>query len=520
MRFLGSQRDRPAFPPWPVLLCLFTVAQATLEADVIVEESYNLSPGWNAIQLPVEPTVRDPQTALSAIDWDSLWTWLPVEGEPRGGRWLVAYRAHPAFLNTLVNLAGPGQYLLLTRSGGVLRIQGAVSSRRQALKGGVFQLFGPSFSRSSPPTFAGYFSRLGVREHVGSAFELAGQAYRRLASSDPLRPGAAYWLFPDQDIPAPDPLRLGAGIGGFQFDEQTTVGELVVDIGDANGNGAGGGIQARQLNLSARAVVPPGDSGTTDWLEFQRPDGTFAPLGAGVLIDVAPEQTSIRVAFSAARPNTSSSSAADQQAVIELSAPEGNVVIAAELDVPNLKGVWIGDASITEVERPSFHGGGFAPAPEMGISLILEIPSAGPARLLPCLSVASTRDGRKVSYRLEAALFHESTALAGSVAQDGTSGTLTGSMALPPDHPLNPFRHRYNPEHIQGLDVFRKLKLSFGAQGAEPIPENPLAQVGVLGGVYEEEISGFTREPIRIRGAFRLRRLASDAATACSEAAR
>lgn len=503
------------------LLAFFLLIAPGLRADVLIEESYSLVAGWNLIHVPVEPIVKDPLAALSAINWESLWTWLPTESEPRGGRWLVIYRDQPSFLSTLFSLTGPRSYFLFTPSGGTLRIKGAVRSSRQGLRGGAYQLFAPRFDRSSPPTFANYFSRPGVKEHIGQGFELAGQAYRRLASSTPLRPGAAYWLFPDRDIPTPDPVRLGVGVGGLRFDAQTTVSEVVVDVGDGT-EGGGGGLESRQLNLRATAVVPPGGQGNTDWLELQGPDGAFVAVSAGATIEVAPAQTSVRVTLRAVRPNTSTSAAADQQAVIELSTPQGQVVVAAELDVPSLQGTWIGEATITEVERPSFFGGGFGPAPELQIALILDIPTVGPARLLPCAKIETARDGRNMSYRLEAALFHEAVSLLGTIASDGKSGAVVGTMALPPEHPLNPYRHRYHPEHRVGFDITRSTRLEFGATlaGGGPLAgaESPFATVGVVTGVYEDEIVGLTQEPIRLRGSFRLRRIAAGSVLPCGVA--
>src|SRR6185436_16707836 len=133
------------------------------------------------------------------------------------------------------------------------------------------------------------------------------------------------------------------------------------------------------------------------------PDGTFAAIGAGAAIDIAPEQTEVHVTIRASKDTISASPTADQKAVLELSLPQGQVVLGAELDVPGLRGMWLGEATLTEVEQPSFHGGGFAPAAEMRISLILEVPSAGPSRLVPCVSVTAARDGRNVTHRLEAA---------------------------------------------------------------------------------------------------------------------
>jgi hypothetical protein len=84
------------------------------------------------------------------------------------------------------------------------------------------------------------------------------------------------------------------------------------------------------------------------------------------------------LAFRAQRAGVSAVGGVDPAAVLDAASSQGSVTVGAELDVPGLRGLWLGEASITEVERPSFHGGGFAPAPPVSVSLILEVPTSGP----------------------------------------------------------------------------------------------------------------------------------------------
>jgi hypothetical protein len=128
----------------------------------------------------------------------------------------------------------------------------------------------------------------------------------------------------------------------------------------------------------------------------------------------------------------------------------------------------------------------------------------------------SVRDGRKVNIRVGAALFSDPVVLSGTVSADGRSGTWRGNTTLSADHPLNPYKHRYNPEHAAGFDVLRSLTLIVGAESSTPGPTSPIATVGLIRGVYEEVITGLTQEPIRVRGAFRLRRLTGGSVSPCS----
>jgi hypothetical protein len=502
-------RLRPAPPPWHLhaaALGLLLLSSAPLGAGVIVEKTYSIRAGWNLIQVPFDPAVDDPQEALASIDWESLWTWVPGTGGGQDGLWVSAHRDAPAILNSLRALPGPAAYALRARGAGSLTLSGALVAQRDDLLGGTFQLFAPALPPGPAPTLAQYFSRPGARELIGEVFELSGDSARRIRDNDVLRDGAAYFVFPIQDAPSPDPVRLSAGLGGLRFDAQATLQEIEVDIG--------ADPEPRQLMLSAR---PSADGrSTTDWLELLQADGAFAAVGSGQAIEVPPEATRVRISLRASQQGLVAASAALQGAILEISADNGGVTVGAELESPTLRGTWIGEAILTEVERMSLYGAGFAPAPNLAVSLILEIPATGRPRLHPCIQIESSRDGRETTLRLEAAQFHQTVVLLGAIGANGASGTLTGAIDLSADHPLNPYRHRYHPEHALGYAIERSLTLRFGAE--EPELSSPFASVGVLRGAYEEEITGLSQEPIRIRGSFRLRKLASVNAAPCAAA--
>jgi hypothetical protein len=493
-----------------LVLASFALSIPPLRAAVIVEESFQIEPGWNLIHVAVEPLEKVPLQALQAIAWESVWTWLPdAPGQlpgaaGTGGRWLVCRREAPAFLKTLQSFTGPASYALFATGGGVLTIPGVLRPDRPALRGG-YQLYGPGVDGDNPPALSAYFSRPGVVDHVGGVFEHTGGAYRRLASGDLLSSGAAYWVFADQAVLAPEPLQVTTGSGGFRFDSQTTIAELEVDMGLAP--------FARELSL--RAAPSLDGVSSADWLEVQAPDGSFQPLIGGAEIEVAAGETTVRVALRATLATTAIPKE-DQAAFIELTEEGVRVRVAAELEVPTLEGYWIGEALLTEVERSSFHGTGYAPAPLVSLALLLEIPATGAPRLLPCVETRADRDGRTVTRRREAALFNDPAELSGTLGTNGTTGTLTATIRLLPDDPLNPYRHHYHPEHGLGYDVTRTLTLRFGAEGPDPGPEVAFASVGTLSGVWEEEIAGLAQELVRVRGSFRLRRLADASAVPCA----
>jgi len=505
----------PGTPPrssavLPLAALCSTAFAASLQAETIREDSFAITPGWNLIHIASEPLETDPREALAGIDWDSLWTWLPPAGGPAStrtdGRWVVVYRSAPKFLNTLHGFSGPAPYVLLAKSGGTLRVRGAWRPNRSGIGGGRFELFGPTLPAGAPPSLAAYFSRPGVRESVGPIFEFSGGSYRRVNDGTSLRPGAAYWVRAAQEVPEPDPVRVDAGFGGLRFDAQTSLQEFEIEVGES--------AAPRQLSLKARASAD--GISTTAWIEVQKGDGSFAAIGTGATLEVPPGQTNLRVALRARQEDLTETSLAFQAAVLQVDAPNGSAEVGLELEAPTLQGIWIGEAAINEVERMSAYGTGYSPAPSLPLSLILEVPQAGQPRLLPCLEVEGNRDGKNITVRFEAALFHEKVNLTGALGSQGASGTLSSTISLQANHPLNPYRHRYHPEHTAGYDITRSLKLRFGAQGSGQLPESPFATVGILSGVYEEDLSGLAQEPIRVRGHFRLRKLAGGTATPCS----
>jgi len=93
------------------------------------------------------------------------------------------------------------------------------------------------------------------------------------------------------------------------------------------------------------------------------------------------------------------------------------------------------------------------------------------------------------------------------------AAALQATIYLPASHPTNPFRHRRHPDHTQGFDITRHIRLDFST--------NALVRTGVgldqISGVYREEIFGLHKSlgpqpnsnPIglNVEGTFELNRI-------------
>ena len=118
------------------------------------------------------------------------------------------------------------------------------------------------------------------------------------------------------------------------------------------------------------------------------------------------------------------------------------------------------------------------------------------------------RDGKLVGIRLGTIFFDfdpelNELPINGKIRQ---GASLAGRFTQGKDHPRNPFRHLYHPDHRTGRDVTRDFTLIIDAEAEL---NNPKAGTLELNGVYQETVEGLHKVPIRIKGKFRLERVST-----------
>jgi hypothetical protein len=230
-------------------------------------------------------------------------------------------------------------------------------------------------------------------------------------------------------------------------------------------------------------------------------------------------------------------------------------------------GLWVGSAAINKVNQPANVGAPNAPvstASEFQFRLLVHVDNNGQARLLqkviqmwkdgtlttdsnglqvvdvpgrfvlvtedrfiPSFTGATLRDGEPVGRRLSSAAFGFRAPVSMTGDFGSTSGLLQCSVPVDFDDALNPFKHRFHPDHnnlddspqpqplplrtnVHGLrytaessSVNRDISLQFTATD----PDNlSLAGFGddQLGGVYRETLTGLHKDALHIEGVFRL----------------
>lgn len=141
--------------------------------------------------------------------------------------------------------------------------------------------------------------------------------------------------------------------------------------------------------------------------------------------------------------------------------------------------------------------------------------------LIPQFRGASLRDGTPVGRRLSTASFDfdgGATNMSGAFAINSTNRC---TIVLEPDFSTNPFKHRFHPDHDnldasysslreEAYSITRSIELRYGP--ADPAgPENASLDYGynVLGGIYQESITGLHRATIVAQGTFRLTRVSN-----------
>jgi hypothetical protein len=223
-------------------------------------------------------------------------------------------------------------------------------------------------------------------------------------------------------------------------------------------------------------------------------------------------------------------------------------------------GLWVGSAVISAVNQPANVGQPTLPvatASEFQIRLIVHVDAAGQAQLLqkviqmwkngttkpdptdptnqvvdepgrPVLltdeslagsySGASLRDGQPVGRRVSSAAFGFRQPIAMTGAGAFGANTISCMVPLEFDDAVNPFKHKYHPDHdnldggfgkkvaegIESFTVTRRIELEFQAVDPEGLPLSGWGD-NQLGGIYRETITGLHQDPLFVRGTFRLR---------------
>lgn len=229
---------------------------------------------------------------------------------------------------------------------------------------------------------------------------------------------------------------------------------------------------------------------------------------------------------------------------------DGQVVAAPIGDLSNLqpdpasKGLWIGQVTLTKVNEVHAKNLNDSTTPrdvpdaaKGSFRILLHVDESGQVRLLKDVTIMGTRadaagpirpvlvtdpsliptfdgvvmrGGKRVALRHGSAAFDfagNELPMAGGV---GADKSCLGKITLPADHPTNPFRHRYHPEHRGGYDITREISIQFRNDLADSGLDHPANGVDRLTGVYRETVTGLHKIPIKVYGTLSIDRISTN----------
>lgn len=247
-----QRRERGGCGPWrtwafsPLVAVALFLSAGEAAGQPRWTQTFDLTPGWNAIYLHVQPFDTDPRVVFAELPLRSAWT-RGVEpgsvefiGDPSDA--LLSRRGWVAYVpadqeealattladNELVSVEGNRAYLLRLDGGpATLTITGRPLVPLLDWQPNAFSLLGFPIDPDDAPTFASYFSASPA--HAGQPIYrlLSTGIWQRVTAptAAEMRYGEAYWVFSASgsdfvaplaiEVPSSDGLSFGRGVGDY-----------------------------------------------------------------------------------------------------------------------------------------------------------------------------------------------------------------------------------------------------------------------------------------------------------------
>jgi hypothetical protein len=544
------------------------------------EQTITLNPGWNAVFLEVDPVPNTPATVFSGLPVESVWAWNrrfetvqfvrnASELSPEDPEWLVYFDASGANRGASTLFAVHSRPLLIKLAGSeptTWTVTGKPNVSPTKWISNSFNLVGFHLDGEAPPKFSEFFA---------ADAALAGQPVHQLAEdgrwkrvenpgSEAMQPGRAYWVYCDGTTTFSGGLEIQLETGDGMYFGQSLVEQSLLLRNTSP--------TARTVSLVPRssAAAPEtetavaGDIVLNYWAFSEA--GSWLPLPGGHSVTVAAGGEA-RVRLEASRPATGGS----YQSLLNIANGAGlsvDVPVSASgigsdgtkgSAVHARAGLWIGTVAINKVNfiASDIEGEREDPVPtasEFQFRILVHVDAEGRPRLLQQViqmwrpgttntdgtvaepgefvlltdesrigefQGATLRDVVPAGRRFSTAAFgfKGRIDMTGAFPSPMTPETsIEGEVILPYNDPLNPFFHRYHPDHDnldfnfeeytgnpeqESFTVTRILRLDFSAEDPEGLA---IAGWGdtQIGGTYLETIAGIHKDELRVEGIFRL----------------
>lgn len=540
----------------PAALLLATPASAQWRST-----TYTLKTGWNSIWLNGDATYLTPDEHFAGqTDIVEVWRWnpnpdavqftdspsQPTQGTPE---WSVWRRGQPQY-SDLALLSGQTSYLVRLRDGAAqqtLTLKQRVEPPRT-----VWRRSGPNLlslptkkNGSQFPAITTYFTTFPeaaaakIYRYNGGPLTAANPLRIVSLSTERLDSTQAYWF---------EAKTVGDFMGPLHFEISDPSGlnygksGSVVTVTVRNRTNLVQTLTFTGLGSEAPPAGQPEIAGPVVLTrrEFNTSSNQYedSPFAAPFAITV-PASGSAQLSFGVNRTAMPGAPGSLFASILRITdaANMMDVNLPVSAGAASLAGLWVGDAELTDVESkvPGFSGTKVdRPFP---LRYLIHVDASGRATLLSqvYLGVLNGPDlpagiataesllsaaHRDKAMRLTAAHLplDRVTLTSGGF---GAGGTITGTITLPFNDPVNPFVHQYHPDHdnkdarLQPLPAGKESytvnrAVTFTFPATAPAGQQATWGSRVLTGGYSETFTGIHKQPISASGTFILRRVSEN----------
>lgn len=536
-------------------ICAALLAAAPLASAQWETTTYTLKGGWNAIHLSGSATYDDIANLLPP-QVEEVWRWnpnptqvqftstplLPSAGTPE---WSVWKRLQPED-STLSQLTGQASYLVkcsgTTSNSYTLALrQSPMPPANQWVRNGANLLgFPAAGSGASAPFFNQYFATFPIAtvtnarifKYVGGELGAANPMQVFSPAMERLDRTQAYWFSAEVTGNFTTPIEINLGTeGGLAFGRtgsqitaqirNRTAAPVTLTFAPTASEAAPTG--QTPITGSVPLTLRTFNTTTLNWEE--------TPIASAFQQVVAPQQ-SVEIRFGINRTEGAMADApTDAFFASILRVTDGGNLMDVRLPVSatraSLAGLWIGDITLTGVDD------GGTPR-EFPLRTLLHVSDDGTASLLSKVFLGKTTFGEQAVCTDESLLdpAHLATArrlvathlpldrvLTSGTGSVEIGGTLVRTVQIPFDDPTNPFVHQYHPDHdnknprgqplpagVESYHITRTCTFNFTATPPEGSGVSSGWGSSVIGGEYQETITGLKSTPIVLSGTFELRR--------------
>lgn len=521
--------------------------------------SYSLKGGWNAIHLSGDAT-HAPLETLLPPEVTEVWRWnpnpnqvqftesplIPAPGKPEWSVW----KRGDAENSSLSQLTGQTSYLVkcsgsASSSYTVPILQSPRPPSNQWVRSGANLMGFPALQNgASSPLMSTYFASFPIATAANTRiFKYVGGD---LGAGNPLQvfsPTAeridrtkAYWFSADVvgNFYAPIEVSLSTE-SGITFGRSGNVvnarirnrtsAPLTVTFSPVNSEPAplGQAGITGPVPLTRRAF----DAGSAQWQE--------TPVSSAFQEVIAPQAT-VEVIFGIDRASMASSPVDAYFASFLRLTDSGNlsdIYLPASASKSSLAGLWVGDVTLNQVSNVSTSAGNTPRS--FPLRTLLHVSDSGMASLLSKAFIGRLAAGAHdlgvctdeslldtaslgSAQRLVAAHMPLDRVISSGSGSVALGDSLTRTIQIPFNDPTNPFVHQYHPDHdnknargqavgagVESYNVTRTCTFTFTTS---PLSGGSSSGWGsnIIGGTYEETITGLKSDPITLTGTFELRR--------------